>query len=151
MQDIDQALVQIASVPRRDGETAFPEVAAILDAVRGVIRSRKAAENDGGVRWAKYVEQCKSEGIEQPDAEMLARIESLNDRFNLERPKEITIDPPALVECPHCKETLPLARNLRFFSASELRDLADVVESNERIAANNRMVSVAGVQGTVTQ
>jgi hypothetical protein len=40
--DIEKALMLIASVPRREGETAFPGVATILEAVRGVIRAKGA-------------------------------------------------------------------------------------------------------------
>lgn len=40
LDDIDKALIWLASEPRRPGETSFPEVAVIIQAVRQA-RSRK--------------------------------------------------------------------------------------------------------------
>lgn len=126
-------------MPRREGETAFPDIARILEAVRAVIRaSRPSVEQAAASRWLEYIDKCKAEGIEKPDEETLAKINGLNSRFNLEKPQELIIGPPAMVECPHCGGTLPLAKNLRFFSSLELRMLADLVEKSEQISAANR-------------
>jgi hypothetical protein len=137
LSDIDQALMRIASVPRRDGETAFPEVATILEAVRGVIRARKAIENDEGVRWAKYVERCKAEGTVEPDAETLEKIEALNEKFSLTKPKEI-VTVNAEIICPRCQFAQAVSANFRNWTADEILDYGAVVKELEQIAERNR-------------
>lgn len=132
--------MQIASVPRREGETAFPEVATILEALRGIIRSRKAAENDEGVRWAKYVEQCKAEGISDPDAVTLKQIEALNEKYDLKKPKEIVTVHTELA-CHKCGAVQAVPGNTRFWTAEQHREHADVLDELAVIAERNRSMS----------
>ena len=82
--DIEAAMKALYSKPRAEGETAFPDVATILEAVRGVIRARRpSAEQEAADKWNRYLEACKAEGVEAPDPEMAARIAKLNARLSL--------------------------------------------------------------------
>jgi hypothetical protein len=49
--------------------------------------------------------------------------------------------------CPHCHKHLPVATNIRFWSSQELRELADLVQKNEEIAAANRESRVCRRKG----
>lgn len=61
----------------------------------------------------------------------------INERFGMERPKVIDTT-PVMMSCPHCSQELPVAPNIRFWTVEELRGYADVLESNQAIAAANR-------------
>lgn len=81
---IAEALNQLCSKPRAEGETAFPELATILDAVRGVIRARRpSVEQAAQQKWDEYVAKCLQEGVEPPDEETQKRIEALNAKLEL--------------------------------------------------------------------
>ncbi len=134
--DIEAALVQIASVPRRDGETAFPEVATIFEAIRGVRRGKadsKAIEQEN-----KRVAHYKA----NPDmyvsaTEFAELVKPLNEKFGMEKPKVINTTPVEML-CPHCSQALPVAPNIRFWTPQELRTYADLVDENQRLADLNR-------------
>lgn len=59
--DIQLALESLSSRPRDEGETAFPDTAKILEAVRGVIRSRKPPKPSGVEKWDDYLKRVKAE------------------------------------------------------------------------------------------
>lgn len=122
--------------PKRDGQTAFPDVDTILEAVRGVIRARKAVEDDPGRKWSKYVEQCQSEAIFEPDAEALDLISRLNEKFGLERPREIETKHFILC-CPKCSFEMPVAGNIRCWTSDELRAHAATLDEMHKMAMAN--------------
>lgn len=58
--DIDAACKTLGQQKRSEGETAFPDLATILDAVRGAVRaSRPSAENESQRKWDAQVEHFK--------------------------------------------------------------------------------------------
>lgn len=136
--DIEAALELIANKSRREGETAFPDVETIREAVRAVIRSsRPSADEESATRWLQYLENCKSEGVEKPDTETLARIEKLNGKFGLEKPKEIITTCTELV-CPGCGLAQPVAGNIRLWTPEQLHEHANLLEELAVIAERNR-------------
>lgn len=85
--DIETATKELSSGARRDGETAFPDLGTILEAVKSVVRTRKSQnrESEASLRWLEHIERCKAEEMGKPDAEMLAKIEALNRKMGIER------------------------------------------------------------------
>lgn len=82
--DLEAAIKLIFSKPRAEGETAFPELAAIEEAIRGVIRARRPlVEHAAAQRWNEYLEAAKAEGVTEPDEETLARIAKLNQKLGM--------------------------------------------------------------------
>lgn len=78
--DIETALNLIASKPRAEGETAFPDVATIMEAIRSAARVRRApAKTQAEI----YREKVISEGVVPIDPELQAKIDALNKRFHL--------------------------------------------------------------------
>jgi hypothetical protein len=135
---IETALNLLSSKPRAEGQTAFPDVATILEAVRGVIRARRpTVEQEAADRWLRYIAAAKAEGVTEPDREILGQIETLNGKYNLTKPKVIDTT-PVMQACPHCSQELPVGPNIRFWTPEELRAYADVLERNQAIAAANR-------------
>lgn len=126
----------ISSVPRRDGETAFPEIATIFEAIRGVKRgkSERSAIDAENARVAHF--KAYPELYETP-AEVAEMAKRLSEKFGMERNREIKTQYQE-VTCPHCQCLLPVANNIRFWSSQELVDLAKVVATSERIASENR-------------
>jgi hypothetical protein len=135
--DIDKALMVMASVPRRDGETAFPEVATIREAIRGVKRGRaeRSAIDKENARIAHFKAHPE---LYETSEELKAMTKRIEEKFSFDAPRrEIEIQHRE-ESCPHCQGVLPIASNIRFWSSEELRNLADVVQKNEQIAAANR-------------
>jgi hypothetical protein len=137
LSDIDQALMRIASVPRREGETAFPEVATILEAVRGVIRARKVPEPTSGERWAAHVDEYWKNPPAPLDAELQAKVDAMNEKFSLTKPKEI-ITVNAEIVCPRCQFAQAVSANFRNWTADEILEYGAVVKELEQIAERNR-------------
>lgn len=131
MPDIETACKELGMKRRAEGETAFPDIATILEAVRGATRaSRPTVEQEAADRWLQYIAAAKAEGTSEPDGEMLRRIEALNGKHNLIKPKVIDTT-PVTMNCPHCSQELPVGPNIRFWTVQELRIYADVLESNQ--------------------
>lgn len=59
--DLEIAMHLLSSRPRAEGETAFPELAMIEEAVRGVARSRKPSVPTSVDKWDDYLKQVKAE------------------------------------------------------------------------------------------
>ena len=59
--DLEEAMKVLCSRPRAEGETAFPDLPTILEAIRGVIRARRPPQPTSADRWAAYVEAYKEE------------------------------------------------------------------------------------------
>lgn len=149
--NLETAFQNLAMKPRAEGETAFPDIGTILEAVRAVIRSsRPSPEEESTAKWMKYLEDAKAEGIVGPDGDMLARIAALNEKHSLDRPKVIDTT-PVLMACPHCSKELPVAPNIRFWTPMELRDYADSVESVQKIAAANRAATLEAQKEPLTE
>ncbi len=142
LSDIEKALLQLASVPRREGETAFPEVATIFEAVRGVIRERRAVERVEAERMRQESYRAAAlREMEEDKAnpeEWQAQLTAAAEKLDLERKPKVIDTAPVMQECPQCHQELPVAPNIRFWSPEELRALADVMEANQEIARVNR-------------
>lgn len=132
--------MHIASIPRRDGETAFPEYAAILEAVRGVIRSQRAPEPSSGERWDSYAEEFWKQPPAPLDAELQAKINALNEKFSLKKPKEIVTVNSDLV-CPRCHFSQAVSANFRNWTGDEILEYGAVVKGLELISERNRNVT----------
>jgi hypothetical protein len=148
MQHLNSAIQNLCLTPRAEGETAFPALATVVEAVRGVVRSGRPTEGqEAANRLMAYYDRVKAEGTTEPDAEMLAKIEGMNAKFNLKKARVIDTA-PATQTCPHCNKDLPVARNIRFWEPEELEALAVTMRSNRAIAAANRASSMEerGVQ-----
>lgn len=137
LKEIDQALTGIASVPRREGETAFPEIAVIVESIRAVkrVRSERSAIDVQNAR----IEHFKSHPeLYSTSAEVEELTKTLNEKFGMGRKKEIPLPQYNEVRCPHCDELLPLATNMRLWTAEEMRTVADTLEELAVIADRNR-------------
>lgn len=117
----------------------WPAVGVFTEMLRGHIRSSRTPEPTSGEKWLQYVERCKSEGIEKPDDETLTRIEKLNGRFGLEKPKEIITTCTDLV-CPGCGLAQPVAGNIRLWTPEQLHEHANLLEELAVIAERNRNI-----------
>jgi hypothetical protein len=143
MTHIRTAIEKLSLTPRAEGETAFPALAAVLEAVRGVIRASKPSEEQASAnRYLRYVEAAKAEGVSKPDEEMQAAIDKMSAKFGFEKKKFIDTT-PVLLCCPHCSQELPIAPNIRFWEPEELEALAGTMRSNRALAAANRAASLA--------
>jgi hypothetical protein len=76
------------------------------------------------------------------DPELQEKTAELAKKFSIEKPKEIDTT-PVMMNCPHCSQELPVGPNIRFWTPEELRSYANVLESNQAIAAANREASLA--------
>ncbi len=126
-----------------DYKQLWPAIGTLDRAIREHIRARRpSVEQEAADRWLAYIAAAKAEGTTEPDGEMLRRIEALNGKHNLTKPKEIDTT-PVMLACPHCSQELPVGPNIRFWTPEELRSYADVLERNQAIAAANREASLA--------
>jgi len=115
----------------------WPASGVFTEMMRDHIRSIRTPDPTSGEKWLQYIERCKSEGIEKPDDETLTRIEKLNGRFGLEKPKEIITTCTELV-CTGCGLAQPVAGNIRNWTPQQMRDHADLIEELAVIAERNR-------------
>lgn len=134
--DITTALETIGKTPRNQGETAFPDVATVLEVLRGVVRSRKAAESNPGKKWSDEVDEFWKQPAVPLDEELQAKVDALNEKFGMKKKKEIDTTPVEMT-CPHCSASLPVAPNIRFWTADELRTYADALDSLHAMAMEN--------------
>jgi len=74
---IETACENLGKMRRAEGETAFPDIATILEAVRGVIRAQRPPEPSGFDKWNAYVDELMK------DPEIKDRIAKLNARLSL--------------------------------------------------------------------
>lgn len=137
LQDIHVALSRIASVPRRDGETAFPEIATVTLAVRAATSERKASERIERERRAEEeynANAARQLAEDRANPEALEReIAAIAERLNMDRKKPEISTEPQMMTCPHCSKDLPVNVNIRFWTSGELRRYADVLdEAKER-------------------
>lgn len=144
--DIEMALNLLSSKPRAEGQTAFPEEIVILEAVRGIARTRRAAEEEAtkAKEWEAYkarVEAERQELMSNPE-EWNKTLNDAAERLGMGRKKVIDTT-PVMQTCPHCSRELPVAPNLRFWRVLELREYADLLERNQAIAAANRAAMMA--------
>jgi hypothetical protein len=141
LSDIEQALLNIASVPRREGETAFPEIATIIAGIRGVIRGRRIleAEAEKRKRDEEYNARAKREMEEDKadPAAWQAQIAASAEKLGMGRKKVISAAHTELI-CPRCSFAHPVAGNIRFWTPEELRKHADTLEELALIAERNR-------------
>lgn len=147
--DLESALTELSNRPRRDGETAFPDLATVLETVRGVRRIRgehKAidAENE---RVAHYKAHPELYMTTEDWAEISA---PLSEKFGFEKPKEIDLTPHMLT-CPHCSKELPVAGNIRVWSPEELEDQAKVLREIRAIADRNRAMAKLPLEDVVEE
>lgn len=143
-EDVFTALDKIGSRPRKEGETAFPEIAAIIAETRGIqvlrVRYMENAERDKS--WEEYKAKAKREMDEDKadPVEWQAKIDAASQRLGMERkPKELDLA-PKMQTCPWCTEELPIAANFRFWTTDEMRKYADELDAakdRKRQAANS--------------
>ena len=137
--DLESALKELSLRPRRDGETAFPDLATVLEAVRYVRAersSRRALEKENE-RIAHFHAHPE---FYEADEEIKEKFHALAEKMDMPKTKPIIPD-PVMVCCPHCHGMLPLAKNLRFWSPQELRNYAGVLEEVQAIADRNRAMA----------
>jgi hypothetical protein len=150
MMDIQSGLESLSSRPRNEGETAFPESAAMKDEVQAAGRNRRTAEARErrladeareAVRRRTHPEEFDPIGPKDLEA-MAAKLPN----FSYERPKAKVVPKPKMEVCPHCSGVLPVASNMRFWTSKEIREYADLKEELERIADANRAANKAHVE-----
>lgn len=140
--DIVTGLNAISSRRRAEGETAFPEIQAIVEEAQAASRNRRIAE----ARKRKMADEAAESRrmVEHPeDFETTDDIKALADKLaakiGFEQPKEIVIPPPVMLACPQCNFELPVAANMRFWSSEEIFEYAKLKQECERIADKNRV------------
>jgi hypothetical protein len=143
--DLEAAMKVLYSKPRAEGETAFPELAAIEEAVRSVIRARRPSPDQEREKREEEYRLKAIREMEEDKADPVAwqkQIDAAAEQLGIGR-KKIIDTTPVIMSCPHCFGELPVAPNIRFWTISELRAYADVLERNQAIAAANREASLA--------
>lgn len=140
LKHIKTAIERLSLKPRAEGETAFPALATVLEGVRAVVRECRPSEPTSGERWASHVEEFWKNPPAPLDDELQARVDALNEKYDLKKPKEIETVNSDLV-CPKCQFAHPVSVNLRNWNSKEIYDYAVLVEQLEVIAARNRSMS----------
>jgi hypothetical protein len=129
--DVAAVLDDMGKEAPQDYKQLWPAIGTMLEAIRGRIRARRpTVEQEAADRWLRYIAAAKAEGTSEPDGEMLRRIESLNGKHNLTKPRVIDTT-PVMQACPHCSQELPVSPNIRFWTVDELRSYADALENNQ--------------------
>jgi hypothetical protein len=130
-------LKELSLRPRRDGETAFPDLATVLEAVRGVVRLRgdRRAIDAENKRFAHFKAHPE---LYVADDEIKDRLNKLAERMNWDKPREIDTT-PNLVCCPKCSFEMPVAQNLYLWDSKKIYEYAAMKEELERIADRNRL------------
>jgi hypothetical protein len=140
--DLETAMLGIARKPRAEGETAFPEIQAIVEAAQKASRDRRIA----GERERRMADEARErlrrqthpEEFETIGPDDLAKMAKKLPNFDYDRPK-ITYKPTVEdMDCPHCGKTLPISSGVKHLTSRELHDLADVMEQIENQSAANR-------------
>lgn len=138
--DIEAGTFAIAQIPKEKGDTAFPEIADIKQAVVMAGRSRRTAEarerriaDEAAERRRRETHPEEFEAFGPADLEALAKKSA--GKFSFERQKKAE---PMVTNCPHCSGVLPLPANMRFWTASEVAAFAEILANSERAAAANR-------------
>jgi len=140
--DIEAGLKAISSRRRAEGETAFPEIQAIVEECQAASRSRRIAAERERRMADEAAERRRRETHPEDyiaDDEIKAMAEKLSAKIGFEQPKEIEIREPAMLACPHCSKALPVSPNIRFWTAEELRTHADTLDELQRMADKNRV------------
>ena len=140
--DLETAMLGIAKKPRGEGETAFPEIQAIVEAAQKASRDRRIA----AARECKMADEAAErrrmithpEEFETTD-DIKALAAKLEAKIGFEQPKEIVITEPVMLACPHCSADLPVSPNIRFWTSDELRAHADTLDELQRMADKNRV------------
>jgi len=140
--DIEAGLKAISSRRRAEGETAFPEIQAIVEECQAASRNRRIAAQ----RERRIADEAaeRRRRITHPedfvaDDEIKAMAEKLSAKIGFDQPKEIVIPAPVMLTCPHCSAELPVSPNIRFWNAEELRSHADTLDELQRMADKNRV------------
>jgi len=141
MADLQEAFRLMSLKPRAEGQTAFPDLGTILEAVRGVTRARGDRRAIEELNRVKAHKDAHPELYETP-AEVKEMAEKIADKFGIkaskEKPREFVVANPDPVNCPHCGEMLPLGANYRMMEPAEMHRLADVMTELAVIAERNR-------------
>jgi hypothetical protein len=141
--DIEAGLLSISSRRRAEGETAFPDIATVLDEVRAAGRIRRVTE----ARVARMAEEAaeRKHREEHPEdfeplgpSDLEAMAKKLGDKFSFERPKARAIPEPVTLCCPKCSYELAVPENTRFWTAEQHRAHADTLDELQRMADKNR-------------
>lgn len=146
--DIQSGLELLSSRPRSEGETAFPEIATIVDSVKLAARERRIA-GQRELRIAEEAAEARRRRLHPEEyepigpADLEAMAAKLGDKFKFERPKAKVIPEPKIENCPHCSKPLPVVGNIRFWTAKEIYEYAALKEESERIADMNREANKA--------
>lgn len=141
MTDLEDALRVLSLKPRAEGQTAFPDLGTILEAVRGVSRARGDRRAIDDLNQMKSHKAAHPELYETPDEvkDMAARVAG---KFGIKatqaKPFKEIDRSPELVLCPKCQFEQPVASNIRHWTAKELYEIAAVKEQSELIAERNR-------------
>lgn len=121
-----------------DYNPLWPAVGVLTEMMRGYIRARRSPEPTSGERWASHVDEYWKNPPAPLDAELQAKVDAMNEKFSLKKPKEIALPQYNEVRCPHCSELLPLATNMRLWTAEEMHAVANTLEDLAVIAERNR-------------
>lgn len=90
---------------------------------------------------ARYEHFKKHPEMYEIDPDTRVRIERLQKKLGIQKATESVVSEYREETCPHCSKALPVAQNIRFWTGQQLRDLADVVDNNDQIAADNRAMN----------
>jgi hypothetical protein len=142
---IEEGLRVLSLTPRAEGETAFPDIGTVLQAVRRIINPRYQRIALDEIN-ARALHREANPEMYITDDETKAMVDRLAAKHGMRATKKPEVRDYKEELCPHCHKHLPVATNIRFWSSQELRDLADVVEKNEKIAAANRESNRAAVE-----
>jgi hypothetical protein len=129
----------LSSRRRSEGETAFPEIAVIVEEVMATARGRRAAEERERRMSDEAAERRRRETYPEDyiaTDEIKAMAERIGRKCGMGYRSEA--QEPVKVLCPHCSAELPVAPNIRLWEPEELRLQADMLEEIRRIATVNR-------------
>lgn len=115
----------------------WPAVGVFTEMMRGRIRASRAPEPSSGERWAAHVDEFWKNPPAPLDAELQAKVDALNEKYELKRPKEISTGHTDLT-CPGCGMVQAVPGTTRFWTSQQHREHADVLDELAVIAERNR-------------
>lgn len=138
--DVRDAVTRMATRPRRDGETTFPDLGTVLIEVRAAREHRGRfatieSINAEARRREEYPEQYTSlkEIRESPE------VKSIMGRHDRHKKQPAVTIESAQLCCPACDAVVPVMAGVRLLTSAELRQLADLREQQEIRAEQRRL------------
>lgn len=139
--DVAAYLDQFGKAVPEEFKPLWPSVGVMDEAIRSFVSRRRhlAAVAAQDKRDAVYAATAKRE-MEEDKANPEAwdrQIAAAAERLGMDRKRKEIDTTPVMQACPHCNADLPVAPNIRFWTAAELRTYADTLDALHATAMEN--------------